>query len=511
MSDGMVTDPRISAGAAIWRLPEKAIAVAAGGQHNLVLTESGRVFASGSDERGQADVPDGLADVAAIAAGYTHSLALRRDGTVVAWGNNKRGATDVPAGLDNVVAISGGGGHSAAVCRDGTVVIWGQLDLGSVEPPANLTDAVSVASGWECCFAVRGSGGVAAWGETQFGSPHVAASLTDVVWIDGLGGPSPAWVAARKDGTVVMEGRLYGAAPPEMLEGVIQVSAGELHVLALRRQGTVIGWGNSAVRHTVPSGLGGVSAISAGNDHSLALRTDGSVVAWGKNGYQQLQGPAGSTAEFVEWEGDGYYLRSLNSRIDPYEADYGHRTPNGATSLGAGPDTSFEGFVDRRLSQQPRPTKGDPKSPRYWVGAGEVMLDILLAATGPSNSDMVLRKIHQDMARDDSVARAANGFLEMWATKRATGFTRSMSESVPDELVPDMVKVIRALILLYAGAADTDRVATIDAVVSRRMSDGDALPSVLKVMLDAAVKDLPGQAPSRPGRRRPFFRRFGTQ
>ena len=379
ISDGMVTinlDPRVSAGAAIWRLPEKAIAVAAGRQHNLVLPESGRVFASGSNERGQADVPGGLGDVVAIAAGYAHSLALRRDGTVVAWGNNTRGATNVPAGLDDVVAVSGGGGHSAAVRRDGTVVVWGQLGEGPLEPPANLTDAVSVASGWECCFAVRASGGVAAWGETQLGSPYVPASLTDVAWIDGVGGPSPGWVAARKDGTVDMKG-LYGAAPPDVLEGVTQVSAGEMHVIALRRDGAVIGWGNSAVRHTVPSGLGGVSTISAGNDHSLALRADGSVVAWGKNGYQQLQGPGGSTAEFVEWEGDGYYLRSLNSRIDPYEADSGRRAPSGVTSVGAGTDTSFEGFVDRRLSQQPRPTRGDAKSPRYWVGAGEVMLDIL--------------------------------------------------------------------------------------------------------------------------------------
>ena len=196
----------------------------------------------------------------------------------------------------------------------------------------------------------------------------------------------------------------------------------------------------------------------------------------------------------MEWEGDGYYLRSLNSRIDPYEADYGRRTPSDATSVRAGTDTSFEGFVDRRLSHQPRPTGGDAKSPRYWVGAGEVMLDILLAATSPSNSDMVLNKIHQDMARGDSVARAANQLLELWATKRANGATTSMSESVPDKIVPDMVRVIRALTLLYAGAADADRVATIDAVLSRRMTGGDPLPSVLKVMLDAAVKDLSGQA-----------------
>lgn len=496
MSEGMVTinlDPRVSAGAAIWRLSEKAIAVAAGGQHNLVLTTSGRVFASGSNERGQADVPGGLSDVVAIAAGYAHSLALRRNGTVAAWGNNTRGATNVPSDLNDVIAISGGGGHSAAVRRDGTVVVWGQLGTGSIEPPAHLRDAIRVASGWECCFAVRAGGEVAAWGETQLGTPKIPYDLCQVAWIEGAGGPSPSWVAAKQDGSVKSAG-IYGDVPHEMLHDVTQVSAGEMHVVARRRDGVVVGWGSSPVRHTVPSGLRDVSTLSAGNDHSVALRTDGSLVAWGKNGYQQLQGPVGSTVELVEWGGDGYYLRSLNSRADPYEAEYGRRTPPGTASTGAATDPSFQSFVDRRLGQQPRPTGGDSKSPRYWVGAGEVMLDILLAATSPSNSDMVLEKVHQDIARGDSVGAVANQLLELWATKRAAGDTTSLSESVTDEFAPTIVRAYRALTLLYAGAANADRVATIDTVLTRRMGGGDALPSVLKVMLDAAIKDLSGVA-----------------
>ncbi|MGR0319458.1 RCC1 domain-containing protein [Agromyces sp. ZXT2-3] len=347
ISDGMVSihlDPRVTAGAAIWSFPNRVIQVAAGGQHNLILTAGGKVLASGSNERGQTDVPSGLGEVVAIAAGYSHSLALLRDGTVVAWGNNSRGATNVPSDLHDVVAISGGGGHSAAVRRDGSVVVWGQMGFGTVHPPADLADVVSVASGWECCFAIRSDGTVAAWGETQFGVPKVPMKAR-FVGIDGGGGPLPSWVATETDGSVKVNGA-FGEAPRHQLYDVTQVAAGEMHALALRRDGVVIGWGNSPVRHTVPAGLRAVESVAAGNDHSLALCADGTVVAWGKNGYQQLRAPLDYTSEFVAWEDDGYYLPSLGRRgPDPYAAVYGRRFDTG----GSPPATrTAESTVDPR-------------------------------------------------------------------------------------------------------------------------------------------------------------------
>jgi alpha-tubulin suppressor-like RCC1 family protein len=84
------------------------------------------------------------------------------------------------------------------------------------------------------------------------------------------------------------------------LSGVVELSVGYYHWLALRGDGSVWSWGNNdygqlgdgsdlgrSTPRQVP-GLSGVVAISAGIYDSLALRDDGTVWSWGYNGQGQL-------------------------------------------------------------------------------------------------------------------------------------------------------------------------------------------------------------------------------
>ena len=98
---------------------------------------------------------------------------------------------------------------------------------------------------------------------------------------------------------------------PAGLSNVVAVSAGYGHSLALRRDGTVIGWGNNWLggatgtptvafpHHTTGAVmvagqvLSNVVAISAGNDFSLGLKRDGTVVAWGHPNGMYIDVPAG--------------------------------------------------------------------------------------------------------------------------------------------------------------------------------------------------------------------------
>jgi len=54
--------------------------------------------------------------------------------------------------------------------------------------------------------------------------------------------------------------------------------------LALKKDGTVVGWGLYGFGQiNIPAGLSDVTAIAAGDSHSLALKSDGTVVGWGNN------------------------------------------------------------------------------------------------------------------------------------------------------------------------------------------------------------------------------------
>ena len=103
-------------------------------------------------------------------------------------------------------------------------------------------------------------------------------------------------LALKADGTLVGwggsdEGQL--SIPPD-LTGVIAIAAGRYHSLALKADGTVVGWGSNYYgQSTVPLDLASVSAISAGGFHSTALKSDGTVVAWGSNYSGETSVPTG--------------------------------------------------------------------------------------------------------------------------------------------------------------------------------------------------------------------------
>ena len=69
---------------------------------------------------------------------------------------------------------------------------------------------------------------------------------------------------------------------------MVAIAAGDDYSLALKADGTVVGWGaNNTGQTNIPAGLSNVVAIAAGCNHSLALKADGTVVGWGDNGTGQ--------------------------------------------------------------------------------------------------------------------------------------------------------------------------------------------------------------------------------
>ncbi len=169
----------------------KIAAIAMGGDHVLMLTEDGQVWARGNNKSGQLGVGDyqsrlsavpvpGMSDVVAIAAGGNHSLALKSDGSLWSWGDNANGALGVGSGvalsnvpmrvnLAGVTRISAGLRHSQAVA-DRVAYVWGSNDNGqsgscaATEPTwaplAIATGALDVGGGEFSALVVSIGGGL---------------------------------------------------------------------------------------------------------------------------------------------------------------------------------------------------------------------------------------------------------------------------------------------------------------------------------------------------------------
>lgn len=202
-----------------------------------------------------------------------------------------------------VADISAGGAHGMMVDIYGTVFTWGDNSAGQLgyEEPYRSTYArrtvgvsniYTVSAGGNFSLAVRTDNTVWAWGDNHYGE---------------LGqGTHDASPGSIQHTTPVQVRNAGGSHPP--LSGIVQVSSGSVHCLALTSSGGVYAWGannsgqlgNGSITqsdYAAPAGIFGVRQVAAGKYHSLALKTDGTVWGWGNNDAGQLGG--GVTANRV--------------------------------------------------------------------------------------------------------------------------------------------------------------------------------------------------------------------
>lgn len=250
----------------------------------------------------------------------------------------------------------------------------------------------TIAMGIAFAVAVQPNGTVAAWGHNRYpanqepGEKPFPADLSDVVAVSAYGDHA---LALRADGTVVGWGENQdGEASPPPLSGVIGIGTGENHSFAIRNDGSIAAWGkNDYGQINVPPGLSHVAALEGGYQHSLALKQDGTVVGWGRNSEGQASPPHGLTDVTAVAAGD-YHSAAL--RTDGTVVTWGESTnhvPAGLSNvvaIDAGWDHTLALKSDGTVVAWGIDAYGETRVPQGLAGV------VAIAASG--NQSMALRR-----------------------------------------------------------------------------------------------------------------------
>ncbi|PIA14479.1 nucleotide exchange factor for Gsp1p, localizes to the nucleus [Coemansia reversa NRRL 1564] len=314
---------------------EAMVDVVSGGLHTVALTAEGQLWSWGcndqkalgrdGDEFTAAPVEglDGVR-ISRVACSDSATFALAEDGHVYAWGTFRSAEgimgfsasvlvqerpTVINAFREPIVDLCAGVDHALALSASGKVYAWGygqQGQLGRLvmerrrlhgltPERLRLLDVHHIGCGSYHSFAVTRSGTVYAWGLNNFhqlGLTPAEGGAEEIIH-------EPVAVSALKDA------------------GIVKISGGEHHSIALAADGRLYAFGRSDSHQTglpfstlpsdaAPNGDGAAvhkKAITAptlvnnlppvadfvcGSNHNIALTSDGKAYSWGYGEMLQL-------------------------------------------------------------------------------------------------------------------------------------------------------------------------------------------------------------------------------
>lgn len=296
-----------------------------GSQYLYFLISDGSVFAVNSygDEIASGAYAAPAGTFTAISSGYAAAAGILDDGTVVAWGGNADSECDVPVDLADVIEVDGGDGFFIALSSDGTVTHWGSTANDVDDIPVFASTPVNIAAGYNHCIAVLANGAVVGWGDDTYGQASPPASLTNAV--RAFGG-SDFSIAVMNDGKLAGWGRndyqqatghshqaiICNDGPPaDAVPGTQKLALAGIDraVLALKYDGTLIGWENSSNSglFPLPINLPTLSAVviqshSSGGGYFVGLDGDGKLrttEAYRQSGHPYLAGSSDPDAKAI--------------------------------------------------------------------------------------------------------------------------------------------------------------------------------------------------------------------
>jgi alpha-tubulin suppressor-like RCC1 family protein len=259
-------------------------AIAASAKYSMALCVDGSVFVWGA--RDYTNIPVGVTQIVAIAASPSAAYAVRSDGRVFAWGPNPPA---IPAGLPSVKDIAVGSSEALLLHASGGVSI---LNAHQQVQSQSLQQIAQVAMGNRHFVALDGSGTIRAWGDNAQRQTDIPRDIANVVRI--VAGGAVTGMIRGNGSLMVIGGPASLTAVPGAARQVNDVTLTTHYALAIRKDQTIVGWGNAANRALhIPADVeqAKLVAVAGGDEHALAIDIRGKVYAWGADAYGQIMVP----------------------------------------------------------------------------------------------------------------------------------------------------------------------------------------------------------------------------
>ncbi|KAJ6439928.1 alpha-tubulin suppressor protein Aats1 [Purpureocillium lavendulum] len=270
------------------------VKVAAGGNHTLILTKSGKLFWSGDATSGACGLASGpgsnvfraaeltrdgghsVGHIDLVAATWEASIIVARDGggkrtKLFTFGADEKGAlgsgelivrtptatpiAHFPPPGTEIIDLAAGMGHAVVVLNNGDAYGWGNCRKAQVGDPGAIIYSPRKIDdvGFKVSRAVCAKESTCLFGDPKSGDMRVLGSnkwelssrapATVPAWSD-VGASWGNFYILQDDGSLLGWGRNdHGQLPPPNLPPLQNIAIGSEHVVALSRAGDVLAWG----------------------------------------------------------------------------------------------------------------------------------------------------------------------------------------------------------------------------------------------------------------------------
>lgn len=257
-----------------------------------------------------------------ISKRYFYMGAIKTDGTLWMWGNNSQyGLGDGTAttrsspvqigSLTNWSKLSCGEYHTMAIKTDGTLWAWGANVHGQCgtntsgnyySSPVQVgsdTNWIDISAGIGFTIGLKSNGTLWSWGTNDYGQLGYNTSYTYSCF-NCTSSSGPPYYNCFSGYYTTCTAIAYKSSPVQIgsLTTWSKISAGAIHVGAIKTDGTLWTWGADeylALGHSntyvtnrsSPTQVGSLttwSKLEFGEYSSTAIKTDGTLWAWGTNG-----------------------------------------------------------------------------------------------------------------------------------------------------------------------------------------------------------------------------------